>query len=113
AVADYGLVISNPSLSATAGTSATFNGTLTAFNGYNSPVNLSCGGTAPPTCNLSSSPITPTANGVPFTVTASSNAVQNYNFTIAGVGTDPSAIAHSMAVSLNSTFDFTLTNNSA
>jgi hypothetical protein len=113
AFADYTLVISNPSQSATAGSSATFDGVLTAFNGYTSSVNLSCSGGAPPTCTLSSSNVTPTPAGAAFTVSASSNLAQNYNFSIAGLGTDPSAIAHSSAVTFNSTFDFSLTNSSS
>ena len=113
AFADYTLVISNPSQSATAGSSATFDGVLTAFNGYTSSVNLSCGAGAPPTCTLSSSNVTPTTAGVAFTVSASSNLAQNYNFSIAGLGTDPSAMAHSAAVTFNSTFDFSLTNSSS
>ena len=64
--ADYTLLISNPSQAASAGSSATFNGTLTAFNGYSSPVNLSCGAGAPPTCMPSSSSVTPTPAGVAF-----------------------------------------------
>jgi hypothetical protein len=110
ALADYTLVISNPSLSAAGGGHATFNGTLTALNGYNSSVNVNCGAGAPPTCPPTS--VTPTAGGAPFTVTVSSNLVQNYNFNIAGRGTDPSTIAHAMAVSFGSTFDFQITNNS-
>jgi hypothetical protein len=112
ASADYTLVISNPSQSASAGSSATFNGTLTAFNGYGSSVNLSCGAGAPPTCTPSPLSVTPTSGGVAFTVAASSNLAQNYNFNIVGQGTDPSAITHSNAVTFSSTFDFTLTNSS-
>ncbi|MBZ5707039.1 MAG: hypothetical protein LAN63_16965 [Acidobacteriia bacterium] len=111
ALADYTLVVSNPSLSATAGGQATFNGTLTAFNGYSSLVNVNCGAGAPPTCPPTS--VTPSAGGAAFTVTVSSSVVQNYNFSIAGVGTDPSTIAHAMAVSFNSTFDFQITNNTS
>lgn len=110
ALADYALVISNPSLSAAGGGQATFNGTLTALNGYNSSVNVSCGAGAPPTCTAAS--VTPTAGGAAFTVTVSSNVVQNYNFNIACLGTDPSLISHATAVSFSSTFDFHITNTS-
>src|SRR5207237_919828 len=68
---------------------------------------------APPTCTPSPSSVTPTSGGVAFTVSASSNLTQNYNFSIVGQGTDPSAITHSAAVTLSSTFDFSITNSSS
>jgi hypothetical protein len=111
--ADYTLLISNPSQSAPASSSATFNGTLTAFNGYTSAVDLSCGAGAPPTCMPSPSSVIPTSGGVAFTVVASSNLAQNYNFNIVGQGTDPSATTHSYAVTFSSTFDFSITNSSS
>jgi hypothetical protein len=85
---------------------------LTASNGYNSTVNLTCGAGAPSTCTPSPPTVTPTAAGVAFTVLASSNLAQNYNFNIMGQGTDPSAITHAAAVTFSSTFDFSITNNS-
>jgi hypothetical protein len=111
--ADYTLVISNPSQFAPASSSATYNGTLTAFNGYSSAVDLSCGAGAPPTCMPSPSSVIPTSGGVAFTVVASSNLAQNYNFNIVGQGTDPSATTHSYAVTFSSTFDFSITNSSS
>ena len=111
--ADYTLVISNPSQSAPATSSATFNGTLTAFNGYTNSVNLSCGAGAPPTCAPSPLNVTPTPGGIAFSASVSSNLVQNYSFNIVGQGTDPSAIAHSEPVTFSSTFEFTLTNSSS
>jgi hypothetical protein len=113
AFADYTLVISNPSQSASAGSSATFDGTLTAFNGYTSSVNLSCGAGAPPTCTPLPSSVTPTSGGDAFTVSVSSNLAQNYNFSIVAQGTDPSAMTHSTAVTFSSTFDFLFTNSSS
>jgi hypothetical protein len=111
-MADYTLTISNPAQSASATSSATFNGTLTAFNGYNSPVNLSCGAGAPPTCNPSSPSVTPTVSGAAFTVTVSSDVVQSYNCNITGTGTEAQTIVHSAPVTFNSTFDFQMTDNS-
>jgi len=110
ALADYGMVISNPSLSTTAGVQATFNGTLTAFNGYNNLVNVSCGAGAPPTCTGAS--VTPSAGGAAFTVTVSSGTATTYNFNITGVGTDGSAITHSVPVSLTVSPDFSFNNTS-
>jgi hypothetical protein len=112
ATADYTLTISNPAQSASATSTGTFNGTLTAFNGYNSPVNLSCSPGAPPTCTPSSPSVTPTAGGASFTVTVGSDVVQSYNFNITGTGTDAQPIVHSAPVVFNSTFDFQIADNS-
>jgi hypothetical protein len=113
---DYTLEITNPTLSAPVNTSAIFNGALTASLCYNSPVNLSCGSGAPPTCKATPASVTPTAAGAPFTITVSSNQVQNYSFSISAVGSDPLAIQHTQLVSFDATpasaFNFTLTNTS-
>jgi hypothetical protein len=100
---DYSLIISNPSLTALETTSAVFNGTLTSLNGYNSPVNLSCGTGAPPTCTAAPATVTPTANGAPFTATVSSPQCGQYNFSILAAGTDPLATSHSAPVAFLST----------
>jgi hypothetical protein len=109
---DYVLSISNPSVSALAGSAATLTGSLTSYNGYASPVTLSCGNGRPPSCTPSDASLTPTAGGAAFTITVSSNAVQNYAFNIVGQGTDSLAIVHSTAVNFASTFDFQISNNS-
>jgi len=85
---------------------------VTAFNGYGSTVNLSCGTGAPPTCTPSSAGITPTGGGAIFIISASSNLAQNYTFNIVGHGTDPSGITKTATVTLSSIFDFNLTNSS-
>ncbi len=113
---DYILTISNPSLTSPINSPATFNGTLTALNGYSSTVNLSCGTGGPPSCLATPSIVTPTASGEPFTVTVSSGAVQNFNFNIVAQGTDASAISHVAAVLFSTTTggnsDFSISNTS-
>jgi len=113
---DYTLTISNPTLTAVINTAATFNGTLTALNGYNSTVALSCGTGAPPSCAATPSIVTPTASGEPFTVTVSSGTVQSYSFSIVGQGADASSISHVAPVSFSTTSgsnpDFTISNTS-
>jgi hypothetical protein len=100
---------------ASVNSSAVFNATLTAVNGYGSTVSLSCGPGAPPACVLSPASTAPSASGRHFTATVSSSISQSYSFNINGVGTDPAAIAHSTAVnftampSQNSDFTMTLT----
>jgi hypothetical protein len=76
---------------------ATFNGTLTALDGYTSRVNLSCTGSPPTTCSLSPTHEMPTAT---YTVTAS-GAVGDYDFNAHAVGTDPQTITHDAAVTLH------------
>jgi hypothetical protein len=80
--------------------SATYNGTLTATNGYNSAVTLTCTGTAPTTCTRSPNPVTPTPSGAAFTVTASS-AIGDYSFNVHGVGADVNMVTHDAPLTLH------------
>jgi hypothetical protein len=92
-LAPYSISISNSPQTIFPGQSATFNGTLTSFNGYNSLVTLSCmtAATAPPaTCNPSPPQATPTASGAGFNVTASDSTAKDYLFNIHGLGADGS-----------------------
>jgi len=101
AAQNYTLAIANPSLTTQVNTSAVFNGTLTAVNGYGSAVALSCGGTQiPPNCVASPSSITPTNAGASFTVTASGSTAKSYTFQVNGVGSDAAALAHFAPVTL-------------
>ena len=100
---DYSLIISNPSLTANESTLAVFNGTLTSLNGYNLPVNLSCGPGGPPTCTAAPATVTPTTSGAPFTVTVSSPQCGQYDFSILAKGTDPLTTSHSAPVTFIST----------
>ena len=112
ATPDYGLVVTNPSLTTHGHSSTVFNGTLTSINSYTNPVNLSCGVVAPPSCVASPASVTPSGSGTPFTVKVSSSISQAHSFNIASVGSDPAAIAHSAAVNFTAlpvqSFDFTL-----
>lgn len=90
--------------------SATFNGKLTAFNGYDSPVALSCtaGSTPPPpTCNANPGNVTPTPGGADFTLSAA-GTIGDYHFNLHGVGSDPNAVTHDSALTLR-VVDFGLT----
>jgi len=111
------IVVTNPAPDFTPAVNATpntalanqtvpWNGTLTAVNGYNKPVTLSCTAGAPGTCTFNpSTPITPTAAGASFTVTVGSNTAATYNFNIQA--TD-GTITHTQAVSLTVNPDFSL-----
>jgi len=106
---DYTNTISNSPQTIYPEQSATFNGTLTAYNGYSSPVNLSCAGSAPATCLLTTPQNqnpqttvqqTPTTSGASYTLTAG-GAVGDYSFNVQGVGTDPDSITQDASVVLH------------
>src|SRR5207245_3938247 len=88
-------------------------GILTSVHGYSRSVTLSCRIGGPVTCTPGPGSVTPTAGGAAFTVSVSSDVVQNYNFNIVATGSDSGHITHSAGVVFNSTFDFAINNNSA
>jgi hypothetical protein len=106
---DYILAISNPFLSTLVNQIATFNGTLTATNGYTGSVTLSCGTGAPPNCTINpSTTITPTPAGVAFTVTVGSPTSGTSSFSVAGSGPGAANVSQSVPVTFVSAPDFTL-----
>jgi hypothetical protein len=97
---DFGLQISNPSLTVYAGQTGTFNGTASALNGYANSVTLSCiaESTPPPsTCTPSPATLTP-ANNTPFTVSVG-GAPGSYKFAIQA--SDSNHLAHTFPVTLD------------
>ena len=62
----------------------TWNGTLSAVNGYNKSVQLSCTAGAPATCGIAPATLTPTTNGALYTVTLASPSAGSFNFSIQG-----------------------------
>jgi hypothetical protein len=64
--------------------SVTWNGMLTALNGYSGSVYLTCTTGAPTTCGITPSTVTPTAGGVAYAVTLSSAKIGTFNFQIQG-----------------------------
>ncbi len=86
---------------------ATYNGTLTALNGYNSSVALSCTGTKPSTCTLNPTNLTPTTSGAAFTLTGAGVA-GDYSFNAHGVGSDTNVTTHDAPLTLH-VVDFGLT----
>ena len=86
---------------------ATFNGTLTAQNGYNSPVNLSCSGAVPANCELQPTQAKFTGTTATYTLTAG-GSVNDYSFNAHAVGTDANAITRDATVTLH-VVDFNLT----
>lgn len=108
---DYTISISSPSVTVPVNTSVSFNGTLTAMNGYNNSVSLTCGTGAPPTCGVSPSVAVPSTGGTSFSVQVRGDVSQTYNFNINAVGNDSSQVTHSVPVTFTATpsqtFDFT------
>src|SRR5579862_8196828 len=104
---DFTNVISNTPQTIFPTQTATFNGTLTSQGGYNSPVNLTCTGTAPTTCTPAPTPLTPTTGGAAYTVTAG-GTVGDYSFNAHAVGTDAGTTTHDAAITLH-VVDFALT----
>jgi hypothetical protein len=99
---DFQFSVSNSPLTAFVGQTASFNGTITAVNGYTNSVTLSCtaGTTAPPsTCTSSPASFTP-GNKTPFTV-AVGGAAGDYTFNLKAIGADTSHITHTIPLILH------------
>ncbi|MGA9815242.1 MAG: hypothetical protein WBQ64_20845, partial [Terriglobales bacterium] len=110
---DFAIAISNPSLTANPNEAVVFNGTLMSSDGYSSAVNLRCSGAVPLTCTPSPTVLVPSVSGAAFTVTASNDAQNHFNFTIDATGTDTAHIHKSTPVELIVGFNFVINNNSA
>jgi hypothetical protein len=103
ATPDFQIAVSNSILTVLPGSMATFNGTVTALNGYDNSVELSCtaGSTSPPSsCAANPVSVIPTSTGAAFTVSASSGTIGNYNFNVQGAGSGPSNTTHTAALTL-------------
>jgi hypothetical protein len=103
ATPDFQIAVSNTPLTAFAGTTPTFNGTVAAVNGYNSSVTLSCtpGSTSPPSpCTPTPSSFTPASAGTAFSITTGA-AIGDYSFNLQAVGSDPNNTTHVAALTLH------------
>jgi hypothetical protein len=103
AAPDFQIAVSNTPLTVFPGTTPTFNGTVTAVNGYNSFVALSCtaGSTSPPSpCTPNPANLTPASTGTVFSLTTGA-AVGDYDFNVQAVGSDPNATTHTAALTLH------------
>ncbi len=92
ATPNFEIQVANTPLTVLAGSTAIFNGTVTAVNGYNNTVELSCtaGSSNPPSpCTPSPSVLTPISTGAAFLLNVGASAVGSYNFNLQGLGSDP------------------------
>ena len=106
---DFQINVSNNPQTVIAGSGATYDGTLSAQNGYSSSVNLSCtaGATAAPqSCSLTPSAVVPSAGGTGFSLGAA-DVPGDYFFNLQGAGTDASSVAHTFSLTLH-VIDFNL-----
>src|SRR5581483_9598694 len=97
--ADFTVSVSNSPQTVPAKQTATFTGTLTAINGYNSPVTVNCGSGAPATCTPAT--VTPGPGGAAFSITASNPTGGNFTFNLVATGSDPQTITHQAPVTLH------------
>jgi hypothetical protein len=81
-VPDFAIAITPIPNSTSVNQNVTWNGTLTALNGYSGSVALTCTAGAPGTCTPSS--VTPTTGGAPFAVTLGSETAETFSFAIQG-----------------------------
>ncbi|MGC2772609.1 MAG: hypothetical protein WA232_12970, partial [Candidatus Sulfotelmatobacter sp.] len=103
ATPDFQVAVSNTPLTAFAGTTPTFSGTITAVNGYNSSVALSCtaGTTSPPNpCTPTPPSFTPASAGTAFSL-STGNVIGDYSFNLQAVGSDPNTTTHVAALVLH------------
>ncbi len=111
---DFVIAVTATPSSTLIGTNVTWNGTLTATDGYNKSVTLTCGTGAPTTCTISPSSITPTAAGVAFTVTAGNATAGTFTFNIQGTdGTITNTQSVTLAVNRDFAIPGTLSNPTA
>jgi VCBS repeat protein/uncharacterized protein DUF11 len=100
---DFGLAVKEPtSVALFPSQSFTFQGTVSAFNNYSSPIAISCNattGSLPSTCqggsvSLGSSP-------APFSITVSNPVPADFSFSILGTGSDSNTTMHKQSVQVN------------
>jgi hypothetical protein len=97
---DFGLAVKDPtSVTLFPSQSFTFQGTVSAFNGYSSSIAVSCavsGSPLPATCQGGA--VSPGSSPVPFSLTVSNPAPQDFSFNILGTGSDSNATMHKQPV---------------
>ena len=104
ATPDFQIAVSNTPLTAFVGTTPTFNGTITAVNGYNSSVTLSCtAGTTSSAQPVHSEPRRASLQRQPARRSrlATGNAIGDYSFNLQAVGSDPNTTTHVAALVLH------------
>ena len=83
-VPDFAVAVAASPNTVLAPQTVTWNGTLTAVNGYSKTVNLSCTTGKPGTCSLNPASLVATSGGAAFTVTVGNATAGVFDFTIQG-----------------------------
>jgi hypothetical protein len=81
---DFAIAVTATPNSTVVNQNVTWNGTLSALDGYSGSVALTCTAGAPGTCAITPATLTPTAGGVGFAVTLGSATVGTFDFAIQG-----------------------------
>jgi len=113
----YQIKATTPHIHLLPGQAGTINGVITGYNGYSSPVTITCpSNLTVATCNSAS--VTPMPSGTSFslTVTASGSpgGSADYTFALQGTGSDPNATVETASVTVtitNPSFGGTVTLN--
>jgi len=88
---DFAILVTPTPNSTLVNQNVTWEGALTASNGYSGSVALTCTAGAPATCTIAPATVTPTAGGIAFTVTLGSATTGTFNFKVQGTGQDAHA----------------------
>jgi len=100
-IADFSIAVTPSSVTAAPGSSASYTVTVSASNGYSSPVNLSASGVpSGATATFSPNPAAPPSSSTLAVSLGSSTPSGTYSLKITGVGTDSASITHSTTVTL-------------
>ncbi len=83
-VPDFAVAVTANPAAVLAPQTVIWNGTLTAINGYNKTVTLSCTTGKPGTCTFTPASLVPTSGGAAFTVTVGNATAGVFDFTIQG-----------------------------
>lgn len=96
----YQIKVNTPQIYLSPGQSGTIQGTITGYNGYTSPVTLSCSSATFGSCGNVT--VTPMPSGTPFSldITAGSSTQWNDSFLLQGTGTDPNATVETAPVTV-------------
>src|SRR6202795_4713962 len=81
---DFAILVTPTPNSTLVNQNVTWEGALTASNGYSGSVALTCTAGAPATCAVMPAKVSPTAGGVAFTVTLGSATTGAFNFKVQG-----------------------------